>query len=859
MPRLLERDGELDVLRRAVVDASSGRGSIVLVAGEAGIGKSSLVGVWSDDPGHGCRVLVGLCDDLMTQRTLGPFRDVARRVGGDLAAAVAQDGTLAVCDALLAELSHPLHPTAVVVEDAHWADEATLDVLRYVGRRIASTNGVLVVTFREEETGSSHDLQSVLGVFVGGTVHRMRLRPLSRAAVRELAGDRVTDLDRVVWLTGGNPLFVNEIVSARGALPPSISDSVQGRLQSLPQEVRAAVELLSVIPHPVALTVATSLTREPSVLAQAEARGLLDVDGDMVRFRHELTRVSIVERLTSTERQRHHATVLEVLQQHDADEAELLHHAVLAGRPELVVRYGIPAARRAYRAGAHRQAAVHQRHVLHQEERLEPSMLAELLEEHAWSQYNLHRFDQAIRAAERAERLRGELDDRTAHVRSLCTLSRMQYVHNEPRDALASAGRAVALAEELGELEPLTEARVVRSGMHVLLDRKSRARPEAARALDDARSLGRKDLESLALNYLAACGPAEGEPQGVVAQRFRDAIEIALAGNHLEAAARAYTNLVSELANRAHPDAWQVFDEAVAFTTDHDFASYRFSILAQGANLLIATGRWDEAQRLLDELRTAQEPGLLEVIVLEGQARLAVRRGHRQAETAVETAWELATQSEAAQYVGPIAALRAERAFLQGDTVEAALLVEYAIDDGEGLVSHSRGELLAYLQRAGVSVSEPHGEVPEAWQLVLSDEHARAAEEWERIGDPYERAMSLGDLGTEESLIEAITILDRLGAVPAARIMRRRLRGLGARSIPRGPQPETRGNPAGLTPRQLQVAELVAEGLTNAEIADRLVVSVRTVDHHVAAVLQKLEVAGRDRVGAALTATRDES
>ncbi|MDP9208136.1 MAG: LuxR C-terminal-related transcriptional regulator, partial [Actinomycetota bacterium] len=155
-----------------------------------------------------------------------------------------------------------------------------------------------------------------------------------------------------------------------------------------------------------------------------------------------------------------------------------------------------------------------------------------------------------------------------------------------------------------------------------------------------------------------------------------------------------------------------------------------------------------------------------------------------------------------------------------------------------------RGELLRYLARCGHPVDTPAGCPPE-FALGIQGDWAGAAARWGSLGAPYERALELAASGRQPELLEALATLDRLGAVAAANLVRRDLRRMGASHVPGRPRPRTRANPAGLTDRQLEVLELLAEGLTNAEIADRLVVSVRTVDHHVAAILAKLNVGSR--------------
>lgn len=163
-PVLLERERELAELAQAAREAAAGEGGLVLILGEAGIGKSSLVqAVRGLLPANG-RLLVGHCDDLSTPRTLGPFRDLVDQVGAELTRALAEGGERdAVPAALRAELDWAGHPTVLVVEDVHWADEATLDVLRYLARRIAGLPAVLVLTYRDDELTREHPSSNCSG------------------------------------------------------------------------------------------------------------------------------------------------------------------------------------------------------------------------------------------------------------------------------------------------------------------------------------------------------------------------------------------------------------------------------------------------------------------------------------------------------------------------------------------------------------------------------------------------------------------------------------------------------------------------------------------------------------------------
>src|SRR5919198_6031693 len=206
--RLLERDAPLGVLAGAVADAAAGRGSTVVISGEAGIGKTSLVRAFATDARADARLLLGACDDLMASRTLGPLHDAAAGTDGPLAAALADDGPVdGVFAAVLEELAEQ-RPSVLVVEDVHWADDATLDVLGFTARRIEPLGAVLVVTLRDDEIDPRHPLQRLLGALAGSPLHRVALPPLSARAVRTLAAGTGRDAAALHALTGGNPFFV---------------------------------------------------------------------------------------------------------------------------------------------------------------------------------------------------------------------------------------------------------------------------------------------------------------------------------------------------------------------------------------------------------------------------------------------------------------------------------------------------------------------------------------------------------------------------------------------------------------------------------------------------------------------------
>ena len=369
---MLERDAELAALAHAAREAADRHGSVVLVKGEAGIGKSSLVeALRSHLPAEG-RMLVGYCDDLATPRTLGPFRDLVGSVGTELSRAVT-DGSERdrVLTALRTELTWPDHPTVLVIEDIHWADDATLDALRYLIRRIADLPAVLVLTYRDDELNREHPLHGLLGqASRSDHVRHLPLRRLSQQAVRQLSAGSSVDAHDLFALTSGNPFFVHELLaSAQGErVPPTIADAVLARVRSLDPSMQDVLEQLAVVPSALdrwlvdVLVPGSGQGGEGTVaaLAAAEERGLLSVSTRKIAFRHELTRRAIADAVPAARLMALNQRVLDALIDHDgSDVSRIVHHAAQAGDQDAIIRYGPAAARDAARAGAHREAVAH--------------------------------------------------------------------------------------------------------------------------------------------------------------------------------------------------------------------------------------------------------------------------------------------------------------------------------------------------------------------------------------------------------------------------------------------------------------------------------------------------------------------
>ena len=280
---LFERDSEIETLNRAVGDLDSLGGRVILVRGEPGIGKTALIGQFISDIGDRAHVLLGTCDVLLTPQPLGPIWDIARQETS-VARSLSDGDRRAVMEVLLDLLSRALRPTLLVLEDTQWAGEATLDIIKFLARRIARTNGLLILTYRDSEVDASHPLRQVIGTLPPRSLIRMRLNRLSTEATAAIIGDRPFDLATVHSLTNGNPLFVTEVVSSGiEAAPTSVQDSVLARALKVSEGARQILDLVSVVPGEADMSLISEiLDVADSQLDECVRQGLLRVHYDTV-------------------------------------------------------------------------------------------------------------------------------------------------------------------------------------------------------------------------------------------------------------------------------------------------------------------------------------------------------------------------------------------------------------------------------------------------------------------------------------------------------------------------------------------------------------------------------------------------
>nr|WP_191910307.1 LuxR family transcriptional regulator [Microbispora cellulosiformans] len=847
---LWERSGQLELLGGLLRETAHG-GRVAVVAGEAGIGKSVLVTEFARRCGPAAWVLWGGCDRLITPRALGPLHDIGRQTGGALAERLSAGVTREeLFTAFLDEISGPAQRPrpVVVVEDAHWADEATLDWLTWTARRIGRTPVLFVVTYRDDEVGAEHPLRGALATLPSAITRRVSLPPLSRECVAERARLTGRDPEPVHRLSGGNPLLVTELLKAEGrAAPATVRDLVLDRLRLLPRPARELAHLVSVIPTRADAAVVAGA---PDLVDLCVDAGVLVPSGDGVSYRHELLRGAVEESLSPARRAALHRRVLGTLAGiTGVDPGRLVHHATRAGDEAAVLRYGQVAGADAARQGAHREATAHYRAAAGYADRLPAPRRAELLEAYAFQAYLAGLAEEGLRARRAALAVREELRQPGPAGEDLRWISRLAWWAGDARQAWEAAERSITVLETEPPGRPLAMAYSNRSQLHMLAGEREAAVSWGERARTLAVRLGDVETSVHAEINVSTARLAGGDASAAAA--LLEVHERASALGLADHAARALVNLATTLVQVAEYEAAApAVERALAYATQQDLDGYLQYLLGVRAGVRLA--RCDWAGALADADAALDRPvrdGVAVVPALVARGRIQAARGDREARATLDEAARQAERTGEVQRVCPVAAARSECFLLYGDPRRAAEEARH----GLGLAVRARhpvyaGELTYRLWRAG-ETALPRAEAG-PYRMMIDGDWAGAAAEWARRGAAYARVEALagGDAG---AAAEALRVLDELGATRAAGGVRAELRRRGLTRVPRGPRPATAANPAGLTPRQAEVLALVAEGLSNAEIAARLSLSVKTVDHHVSALLGKLGVATRGQAAAA--------
>jgi DNA-binding CsgD family transcriptional regulator/tetratricopeptide (TPR) repeat protein len=846
---LVERDGLLAELTRNCAAAQRESGRFVLLAGTAGVGKTAVVRALATRTSGRLRLLWGACDALSTPRALGPLQDMAASTSLEADLSPGGDRHL-IFTAMLRELASG---TLMIIEDVHWADEATLDLLRFLGRRIDRTRSMVVATFRADEVDSDghHPLRPVLGDLATAPGHRrLTVEPLTLDGVGELATGRPVDPGHLFQITGGNPFYVTEVLAAPGwTVPPTVTDAVLTRAGRLAPDVRAVLEAVSVEPGPAERWLLEHLGHRAETVDATCRSGILVASGDAVTFRHELARLALLGTLDMATRQALHREVLAALEPIPRiDPARLAHHAEGAGDGDAVLRWATEAARVAYASGAHRQAAAHYERAVNRAEALDDDRLADLLERYVAELGVLDRTREAVRLRRRIVELRRASGDASATVRANADLASSLWQAGDGDAAYRLMADTVAAAAGLDRDEAAAHVYAIAGRLAMLARRGDEAVELSRTAVTIAERAGLDHVAMTALNGLGSAKLVSFEDLSGIADLERSA-QLARRVASQNGYAVALSNLGSGLGEiRRYTQAAGYLTEAIEDGAEHDCDLLRYYGTAWLARIRFEQGRWAEATEIANSAMPEHgDPSpIIPIVARTVIARVRTRRGDPGARAPLDETWALARETGDLQRLWPVAAARAEVAWLEGsdpNVDEVTETLELARSLG---VRWAIGELAFWAWRQGTLDQAP-AEVAEPYRLHIAGHGKQAADAWAAIGCPYEQAWALADAGDERSLRAALGTFQDLGAKPLADRVRHALRQLDAAGIPTGPRASTVRHPAGLTPRQAAVLALLSEGLSDRQIAERLYISPRTASHHVGAVLRKLDSGSRSQ------------
>ncbi|MBM2620315.1 AAA family ATPase [Actinoplanes sp. LDG1-06] len=926
MGDLVERADQLAALR-------SSDGFLVLVGGEAGSGKTALLREFGRNRPL---VLWGACDPLFTPRPLGPFVDIARTTGGELGELVAAGAKAYLIAAALVRWAEANPGAVVVLEDLHWADEATLDVLSLLARRIGTVPALIVGSYRDDELDRFHPLRRLLGDPI--SVRRLAVPPLTTAAVATLAAPHGLDPDDLHRVTGGNAFFVTEVIAAAcpateseaparpgaeseatarpgtdskaaarpgaesetaarpgaesetagGTIPATVRDAVLARAGRLDGGARTVLEAVSIALPRAELGLLDVLVPDAAAaLEQCLSAGMLREAPGGVEFRHELARQAVEQSLPPHRRVALHRRALAALtgatdlahhtgeagdaglahntaeardadpahhaheagntgpahhagEARDADLARLAHHADAAGDVEAVLRFAPAAARQAASTGAHREAAAHYAHAL----RFGPR--ADLLESLSYECYLTDQMEASIDALEQAVALRRDSGDELRQGAALSMLSRELWCMGRTADSARAGAESLRLLEGQPPGPELGLAYSVVAAGHLNDERLADTLAWGEKAL--AHTHGDVAVTAHTLNTVGTMQFLAGRPEGF--QSLSRSLALAEEAGLEDHVGRAYIHLGWAMTRTRAYDLEPWLDRGLRVCRELGLEAWEYYVVAYRARLRLDVGRFDAA---VDDaeyvLRSARSVPLLRLLALSVLGLARARRGEPGRWEALDEALTLTAGQSELQYLAPVAAARAEAAWLDGRSGEVAEMtgdvLATAIERDSAWVA---GELfwlrrLAGIREEAVAVVEPYG-------AQLAWENGAAAARWTKLGCPYDAALALAGSDDVPSLRRALDGFQRLGARPAAALTARRLREHGVRDIPRGPRTETERHPAHLTRREAEVLERLRRGESNAVIAARLSLSEKTVHHHVSAVLRKLGVTNRREAAA---------
>ncbi len=849
---LIEREGFLDLLSAKYKSVAAGEGHCIMVSGEAGIGKTSLVRTFNRQKSDDCKILQGTCDALFTPRPLAPLYDILWQLEGD---DWEESRNLAdragLFNRFFRELSGRKGVTMVVFEDIHWADEATLDLIKFLARRISQLRCLFILTCRDDEVHSHHPIRNLLGQLPPDTYTRLRLTPLSRSSVEQLAKEKGYSGEDVYAVSGGNPFYVNEILASYSpGIPDNIRDSVLSVFNRQEEATRQVWEILSVQPTGFETRYLEKMQPQyASAVAKCiEAKLLLLHDGRL-SFKHELYRRTIETSLSPFVRIDLNKRILDLFREDFEQQRQMeriIHHAKNALQYDLVFRYAPLVAVEAACVGAHVEASKLYYSAIENYQGMDKDILVQLYESYAYECYLINRIKEAIIYQGKALNIWKEKGDAERTGNAMWFLSRLWWFTGNRKQTDSYAAQAI---ETLADQPPSRAKAMAFSNMSqlkMLSDSAVECIHWGEKAIAIAKITGNEEALCHALNNIGTVQMQIGPFKEKGIQLLEQSLDLALRNSWHEHAARAYTNMgTSWLKVRQYASARETLETGIRYCEERELDSWQTYMLSCMATLLMETGHWKEAGLMAEGLSKREEQApVVRINALVVLASIRMREGDMEVLPFLMEAKTKAFNILEVKRILPVMVALLEYEWLTGQRVieDAAIETAVGLTREAGSVYTNNG-FDFWLQKAR-GRQAPVEELYEGFRLESPKMALKAAHCWEQLGCSYEQALALFAAG-EDDKKKALTIMQRLGALAVAEKLKQEMRAEGIKTIPRGVRKTTQSNPALLTDRELGVLELLKEGLQNKEIGSRLFISAKTVDHHISSILFKLDTNSR--------------
>ncbi|RPI74171.1 MAG: helix-turn-helix transcriptional regulator [Ignavibacteriales bacterium] len=846
--QLLERDKFLADLNILFKSAVNGTGQIAAVCGDAGIGKTSLVEYFTQLKEADANIYWGACDDLFTPRPLAPLYDIANKMNSRLIDKLEQGASRpSIFTSFLNEL-HDREPNIIVIEDIHWADESTFDLIKFLAKRINKYRSFLIITYRSDEIGFTHPLRLAFSNIPTKYFRRFELPPLSKDAVNNLTKSFGRTDESIFVKTGGNPFFITELLmNTQENIPATINDLIIFRLNRLSPDSRSAVETLSVIPGAAEKWLINFLLKDHSLIDEAVECGILRVENNIISFRHELVKTAVEESLSETKRFEKNSAVLNILLKQKNSKpflARIIHHAARIGNKDVITKYAPLAAKQASKFGAHEQASKLYKTALQYADSLSIEEHLDLLEGRAYECYLTAQIDEGIQACEIIKEILRDHHDPLREGENYRRLSRLLWYSGKDDEGEEYLIKAIDILKEFPHGKQLAMSFSNLAQIYMLREETNTALKWGVKAAELARSLNDTEIESHALNNIGTAKMFAGDNTGE--EYLKKSLELSLQNNFQEHACRAYVNLGTvNLYKRNLSEADNFFSAGVDYANEKDINLASLCIAGEVALTKLHMGNWDEAFDVsYNVYAISKAPVMDRLLPITIIGLIRARRNDPGAFQLLNEANELVYDTGELMKLVKVKASRAEAFWLISKLEENINeLKECYVKIKTSNNPWAIGEIAFWLWKGG-ELSEIPEFIAEPFRLQITGDWLGAARFWEDSNCPYEHAVALSD-GNEKAMKKAIEIFDSLGAAAASQLIKLKMRKSGIKSIPKGPRKSTKENPSGLTGRQMEILNLLAKGLSNSEIGNKLYISSRTVENHISTIFSKLNIHSR--------------